>query len=93
MNSNIEEGKPPVQPDPSPRETCRFEKEWSDDFAGILYATALVPVKNMFYDGYFLSLANTRLPEPSDATWCVGAGMYGTDLSNDNHKFREVWAL
>lgn len=92
INSYIEEGKPPVQPNPTIRETCRFEKEWSSDFAGILYGTAILPAKNLFYDGYFISLGNTRFPTSADTKWCVGAGMYPTDLLNDNHEFREIWA-
>lgn len=92
VNSYIEEGKPPVQPNPSTRENCRFEKEWSDDFSGELLGTAIFAVKNMFYDGFFLSLANTQLPSKENTQWCVGGGMYPTDLLAGNYKFREVWA-
>jgi len=89
--SALEEGKPPAQPNANLRETCRFEREWSLDFSGKLYGTAIVPIKNMFYDGNFLSLANVQLPKASDVSWCVGVGMYPTDLTSDNIKYREVW--
>eukprot|EP00592_Proboscia_alata_P022708 CAMPEP_0194408294 /NCGR_PEP_ID=MMETSP0176-20130528/6219_1 /TAXON_ID=216777 /ORGANISM="Proboscia alata, Strain PI-D3" /LENGTH=772 /DNA_ID=CAMNT_0039208343 /DNA_START=45 /DNA_END=2366 /DNA_ORIENTATION=+ len=93
INSYIEEGKPPVQPNAAIRETCRFEKEWSNDFAGILCGTAVLPAKTMFYDGYFISLGNTRFPTAAHTKWCVGAGMYPTDLLTENHEFREIWAV
>mmetsp|Transcript_42263 Transcript_42263/g.47209 ORF Transcript_42263/g.47209 Transcript_42263/m.47209 type:complete len:756 (+) Transcript_42263:53-2320(+) len=92
VNSYIEEGKPPVQPNTNLRETCRFEKEWSQKFSGKIHGTAIVPIKNMFYDGFFLSLDDVYLPKASETSWCVGAGMYPTDLTADNFKYREVWA-
>ena len=89
VNSYIEEGKPPVQPSMDVEETCRFEKEWSCDFASVLQASAVVRVSHTLYDGYFLSLTNTCLP--LGPNWCNGGGLYPTDLLADNHKFREIW--
>ena len=52
----------------------------------------MVPVKNSNYDGFFMSLADTQLPEVWHTSWCNGAGMYPTDLLVDNYQHREVWA-
>jgi hypothetical protein len=83
---------PPKQPEEqSSSNTCRFDASWTTHFDGLLSVTAILKMTHTNYDGYFVALGNTSLPDEKDPEWCLGAGMYPTDLRPDYHEYRELW--
>ena len=81
----------PSQPNEHTQENnCRFDASWSN-CTGPMVATSILKMVRPSYSGYFIALAQTYLPTATDPDWCVGAGMYPTDLSIDCHEYREIW--